>query len=82
MFMIMISIKSTHFFPFNNVKDDAYSNNIQIADMNALNATLAVIKWKKMCGFYADHNHEHNTVYGIGTNIMTSDEMDDGSKYD
>ena len=35
-----------------------------------------------MCGFYADHNHEHNTVYGIGTNIMTSDEMDDGSKYD
>ena len=74
--------KHIHRIPFNNVKDDAYSNNIQIADMNALNATLAVIKWKKMCGFYADHKHEHNTVYGIGTNIMTSDEMEDGPKYD
>ena len=42
--------------------------------MNALNATLAVIKWKKMCGFYDDHTHEHHTVYGINTNVMTSDE--------
>jgi antirestriction protein ArdC len=27
--------------------------NIQIAELNALNAALAVIKWKKLCGFYA-----------------------------
>ena len=29
-----------------------YSNNIQIAELNALNAALAVIKWKKLYGFY------------------------------
>ena len=34
--------------------EDEYSRNIQIADLNALNATLAVIKWKKILGFYVD----------------------------
>ncbi len=29
-----------------------YHHNIQIADLNALNAALAVIKWKKLSGFY------------------------------
>lgn len=35
-----------------------YTQNIQIADLNALNATLAVIKWKKLRGFYLDLEHE------------------------
>ena len=34
--------------------DDDYSSNIQIADLNALNAALAVIRWKKHSGFYRD----------------------------
>lgn len=54
-------------------EDDEYSSNIQIADMNALNAALAVIKWKKMCGFYHDIPNEHHTVYGITTNTVTND---------
>lgn len=29
-----------------------YAKNIQIAELNALNAALAVIKWKKLWGFY------------------------------
>ena len=33
--------------------NDEYSRNIQIADLNALNAALAVIKWKKLFGFTA-----------------------------
>jgi hypothetical protein len=32
--------------------DNLYAKNIQVAELNALNATLAVIKWKKMLGFY------------------------------
>jgi hypothetical protein len=28
--------------------------NIQIADLNALNAALAVVKWKKLYRFYVD----------------------------
>ena len=42
-----------------------YSTNIQIADLNALNATLAVMKWKKLFGFYQDLNKEFNTTYSI-----------------
>ncbi len=61
--------------PFVSDEDDVYSSNIQVSDMNALNATLAVIKWKKMCGFYNNTNNEHNTVYGISGNILTNDEV-------
>ncbi len=60
--------------PFDDVKDDEYSTNIQIADLNALTATLAVIKWKKIRGFYHDFECEHNAVYGIEINIITNDE--------
>lgn len=42
-----------------------YSTNIQIADLNALNATLAVIKWKKLLSFYQDLDNEFNTTYSI-----------------
>ena len=31
--------------------DGVYSRNIQVAELNALNAALAVIKWKKLVGY-------------------------------
>ncbi len=40
-----------HPIPFVDVKDE-YPTNIQIADLNALNAALAVLRWKKHLGFY------------------------------
>lgn len=61
--------------PLGDAADDEYSTNIQIADMNALNAVFAVIKWKKLCGFYIDIPKEHHTVYGISTNTVTNDEI-------
>jgi tRNA A37 threonylcarbamoyladenosine dehydratase len=54
--------------------DNVYSQNIQIAEMNALNAALAVIKWKKLCGFYVDLENEHHCSYTIdGNNIINED---------
>ena len=50
--------------------DDLYKTNIQIAELNALNAALAIIKWKKMCGFYIDQEHEHHSVYSISESII------------
>ena len=47
--------------------DNEYATNIQIADLNALNALLAVNKWKKLCGFYQDLKEEHNTTFTINT---------------
>jgi hypothetical protein len=54
--------------------DDPYTQNIQIAELNALNAALAVIKWKKLSGFYRDEESEHNGLYVIGGNILINGE--------
>lgn len=52
-----------------------YDKNIQVAELNALNAALAVIKWKKLFGFYADDNVEHFSVFVIaGNEIINEDE--------
>lgn len=50
--------------------DNDYDHNIQIADLNALNAALAVIKWKKLWGFYLDLDHENYSTYTIDGNIL------------
>lgn len=54
--------------------NDAYSHNIQIADLNALNAALAVIKWKKLCGFYCDLENEHFSTYTIDGNAVINED--------
>lgn len=61
---------------FSDADPDAdYSRNIQIADLNALNAALAVIKWKKLRGFYRDQGCEHFSTYTIGTGVLTNEEQ-------
>jgi len=50
--------------------DDLYSSNIQVADLNSLNATLAVIKWKKLRGFYRDVVNEHHCTYTTDGNLL------------
>ena len=52
--------------------DDIYATNIQVADLNAFNAILAVIKWKKLCGFYADLEREHNSTYTVDGNLLVN----------
>ncbi len=54
--------------------DNVYSKNIQIADLNALNAALAVIKWKKLFGFYADLEKEHYSIYSIDGNVIMNED--------
>lgn len=50
-----------------------YDSNIQVADLNALNAALAVIKWKKLCGFYADLEQEHHSLYSVDGNHLLNE---------
>ena len=42
---------------------DLYRSNIQTAELNAFCALMAVIKWKKYCGFYQDLCPYQNRVY-------------------
>ena len=51
-----------------------YDKNIQVVELNALNAALAVIKFKKLFGFYADDNTEQFSVFVIAGNEMINED--------
>ncbi len=53
---------------------DIYASNIQVADLNALNAILAVIKWKKIRGFYRDLEQEYHTTYTTDGGMLLNSE--------
>lgn len=65
-----------HCIPMADADDEhgIYRNNVQIADLNALNAALAIVCWKKACGFYADLGHERHMTYTVATNVIASGE--------
>ena len=70
-------LKNDHLFQRISCGEDLeneYASNIQIAELNSLNAVLAVIKWKKLMGFYQDLKLEHNSVYSINVSQLTNDE--------
>ena len=61
--------------------DDEYERNAQMAELNALNATLAVIKWKKMRGIYTDFASELHTLYVLdGNRLINRYEANHASK--
>ena len=69
--------KNDHFtrrIPFAENDDNDYDENIQIAELNALGAVLAIVKWKKMIGFYQDLEKEHHSTYDINVSQLTTDE--------
>lgn len=53
--------------------NNAYSRNIQIVDLNALNAALAVIRWKRFVGFYQDLEGEYTSTYAIDGNHLANE---------
>jgi hypothetical protein len=55
--------------------DDEYDTNIQIADLNSMNANMAVLKWKKYYGFYKDLKKEHHTTYTVNTGQLINDDF-------
>ena len=47
--------------------------NAQIAELNAMNAALAVIKWKKHLGFFHDeHPDQFDSTYILRSNLLVS----------
>ena len=44
---------------------DVYSSNIQIAELNSLNAIMAIIKWKQYFGIYSDIEKNRQDIYSI-----------------
>lgn len=52
-----------------------YDTNIQIAELNSLNAVLAVMKWKKISGFYVDLEQEHHCSYSISVSKIFNEDV-------
>ncbi|MCR4308013.1 MAG: ThiF family adenylyltransferase [Candidatus Berkelbacteria bacterium] len=55
--------------------DDLYATNVQVADLNALCAVMAVIRWKKWCGFYQDCYGELQSAYALNAHQLTREEV-------
>jgi len=45
--------------------EDIYSQNIQISELNALNAILGILAWKKLNGFYLTEDIFYNSTFII-----------------
>jgi tRNA A37 threonylcarbamoyladenosine dehydratase len=54
--------------------DDVYARNIQVADLNMVNAGLAVMRWKRYRGFYKDLEHEHFSLFTLDGNHMLNED--------
>lgn len=59
--------------------DDIYNKNIQVADLNGMNALLAVIRWKKLRAFYLDLTKERSNTYSVATNLLVNEDLDEPS---
>jgi hypothetical protein len=51
---------------------EVYESNIQVADLNSLNADLAVIRWKKLRGYYRDLENELHSSYTTDGNQLVN----------
>lgn len=54
--------------------DDEYGSNIQVVELNALNAALAVLAWKRMNGFYLDAALGTTSIYTTDDNTIGEDQ--------
>ncbi len=55
-------------------ENNEYGTNIQVSELNMINAGMAVIQWKQQCGFYRDIEHELHSVFRISDNHILSED--------
>jgi hypothetical protein len=55
--------------------DEEYKDNIQIAELNMLNAVLAVIRWKRLIGFYVDLEQEFHSLYSLNNAHLVNHDL-------
>jgi len=53
--------------------DEIYDQNIQIAELNSMNAAFAVLLWKKYRGFYLEPSLSHHVTFGLKGNFLLSE---------
>lgn len=69
---------ANQYIPMGDDKEDnLYKSNIQIAELNALNAAFAVIEYKKHFGFYQDVRDNIQTIYSINVGEVINNDLSD-----
>jgi hypothetical protein len=63
--------------PLTDDPDDLYKTNIQISELNALNASLAVIKFKQLRGFYLEEIPYYDISFRIGDLMIYGESKSD-----
>ena len=58
-------VRAEQLVPTHDNPDDIYKSNIQIAELNALNACIAVMLYKKHMGFYVEDEPLFNLLFGV-----------------
>ncbi len=68
------SVKAENLVPLVDHPGDEYKNNVQLGELNALNACLAIIKFKQVLGFYYEESDICHAIFEIGDlGIRTKD---------
>lgn len=61
----------------NDTPDNLYRANIQIGELNALNASLAIIRYKQLRGFYSVESCDLHTLFGLADLTITGETFDE-----
>ncbi len=64
--------QAARLIPLVDRDDEIYRSNIQIVEMNALNAAMAVMRWKRMVGMYADDRQETESTYNTALSQLSN----------
>jgi len=59
------NVRNQQLSPEIDEQNDLYRTNIQISELNALNACLAVIKFKQIKGFYKEENSFYHLLFEV-----------------
>jgi len=66
------ALRDRQLSPLADGPDDVYRTNIQIAELNALNAALAIMRFKQLRGFYVEEVAANHVLLGIGDMKLAS----------
>lgn len=58
-------MRAKNLAPTHDEEDDIYKTNIQISELNALNACFAIIKFKQCRGFYLEETPQTHLIFGV-----------------
>jgi hypothetical protein len=61
----------------NDTPENVYRANIQVGELNALNASLALIRYKQLMGFYRQDDSRISTMFNISDLGLTGDSHDE-----